>query len=282
MADNAETKAEKAYSEASAATPVKAKPLVESLKADAAKGEDAKVAAPKAEAGKVEAPKAPVAKTVAPTAKATKQVARKAGARKPAARKAAAAKTAPVKSAPKPRVAKAPIARSTPNTTIKKLKETIMASKTPEFTNDYTNAFGGAMTDTMSSAVTEMQTRAQAAYEKAAAGMTEMTDFARGNVEAMVESGKAMAEGMQAMGKTYADEAKSAYETMTADLKEMAAVKSPTELFQLQGKIMRRNFDAMVAVGTKNTDAALKLANDVAAPISGRVNVAAEKLSKVA
>ena len=282
MADNAETKAEKAYSEASAATPVKAKPLVESLKADAAKGEDAKVAAPKAEAGKVEAPKAPVAKTVAPTAKATKQVARKAGARKPAARKAAAAKTAPVKSAPKPRVAKAPIARSTPNTTIKKLKETIMASKTPEFTNDYTNAFGGAMTDTMSSVVTEMQTRAQAAYEKATAGMTEMTDFARGNVEAMVESGKAMAEGMQAMGKTYADEAKSAYETMTADLKEMAAVKSPTELFQLQGKIMRRNFDAMVAVGTKNTDAALKLANDVAAPISGRVNVAAEKLSKVA
>ncbi|MXO92289.1 TIGR01841 family phasin [Erythrobacter arachoides] len=152
-----------------------------------------------------------------------------------------------------------------------------MASK-PDYSNDYTSA----MTDSMSGAVTEMQSRAQAAYEKGTANLSDMTDFAKGNVEAMVESTKVMAEGMQALGKTYAEEAKSAYETITADLKEMAAVKSPTELFQLQGRMMRRNFDAMMAVGTRNTDAAVKLANDVAAPLSGRVNIAAEKMSKVA
>ena len=59
-------------------------------------------------------------------------------------------------------------------------------------------------------------------------------------------------------------------------------IKSPTELFQLQGKIMRRNFDMMVATGSKNTEAAMKLANDAFAPISGRVSLAAEKLAKVA
>ncbi|MGB3165460.1 MAG: phasin family protein [Alteraurantiacibacter sp.] len=149
-----------------------------------------------------------------------------------------------------------------------------MATKT----NDYTTA----VTDTMTSTMKEMQDRTQAAYNKGTAAMTDMTDFAKGNVEAVVESGKIFAEGVQAMGKTYADEAKFAYESVTADLQEMASVKSPTELFQLQGTILRRNFDAMIAATSKNTDRAMKLANDTIAPLSGRVNVAAEKMSKVA
>ena len=149
-----------------------------------------------------------------------------------------------------------------------------MATKATDYTS--------VMTDTMTDAMKEIQDRAQSAYDKSAEAMTEMTDFAKGNVEAVVESGKIFAEGVQSLGQTYADEAKSAYETVTGDLKEMAAIKSPTELFQLQGKILRRNFDALVATSSKSTDAAMKLANDAMAPISGRVNVAAEKLSKVA
>jgi hypothetical protein len=65
-------------------------------------------------------------------------------------------------------------------------------------------------------------------------------------------------------------------------VKELAAVKSPTELFQLQGKIARRNFDMFVAASSKNTEAFLKLANDTVAPLTGRVEVATEKLAKVA
>ena len=65
-------------------------------------------------------------------------------------------------------------------------------------------------------------------------------------------------------------------------MKELAAVKSPTELFQLQGKIARRNFDTFVATSSKNTEAFLKLANDAFAPLTGRVEVATEKLAKVA
>jgi hypothetical protein len=45
---------------------------------------------------------------------------------------------------------------------------------------------------------------------------------------------------------------------------------------------MRRNFDALVATSSKNTEAVIKLANDSFAPLSGRVNLAAEKLAKVA
>ena len=137
-------------------------------------------------------------------------------------------------------------------------------------------------TATMTDAVTEVQAKLQTAYDKSASMVTEMTDLAKGNVEAVVESTKLFAAGVQDLGKSYADEAKSAYEIATADLKEMAAIKSPTELFQLQGKILRRNFEALIASTSKSTDAAMKLANEAMAPLSGRMNIATEKLSTIA
>jgi hypothetical protein len=184
-----------------------------------------------------------------------------------AAPKKAAVKTRAAKAAKKPASAPALV-----SPTVKELKEKIMATAktTTDFSKPISEAFG------------EFQTRAKAADEKGTEAVTEATEFAKGNVEAFVESGKILAGGAQDLGKTYVEEAKSAYETLTGDLKEMASVKSPTELFQLQGKIMRRNFDAFVANGSKNTDAVLKLASEAFAPITGRVNVAAEKLGKVA
>ena len=165
----------------------------------------------------------------------------------------------------------APIKISPPKPTITELKEKIMASaKTPDFTKPVADAIG------------EIQTRAKAAYEKGTESLTEATEFAKGNVEAFVESGKILAAGAQDLGKTYVEEAKSAYEVLTGDLKEIAAIKSPTELFQLQGKIARRNFDMFVAASSKNTEAFLKLANDTVAPLTGRVEVATAKLAKVA
>ena len=170
---------------------------------------------------------------------------------------------APAAAAPEPVV--------TPILTVTELKEKIMASaKTADFTKPVADAFG------------EIQTRAQAAYEKGTEAVSEITEFTKGNVEAIVESGKILAGGVQDLGKTYVEEAKSAYETLTGDIKEAAAVKSPTELFQLQGKIFRRNFDSLVAASSKNTEAWVKLANDAFAPLSGRVNLAAEKISKAA
>ena len=143
-------------------------------------------------------------------------------------------------------------------------------AKTTDFTKPINEAIG------------EFQTRAKEAYEKSSETLAEATEFAKDNIEAVVESGKILAGGAQDLGKTYVEEAKSAYETLTSELKELAAVKSPTELFQLQGKIARRNFDAMVAASSKNTEAMIKLYSEAFAPISGRVNVAAEKLTQVA
>ena len=297
MADSPEKtddSAEKAYAAASSevkkaqakAAPADDKSDVVDIKAvkEAVQDEKPAPAAKEAPNTKPVARKA-VAKKKAP---AKEVVAKKATpARKPSEKAQSAAKAKPV---PKKTAIKVAAAKRKPATvqkraavreaatttapSITELKEKIMATQTTDFTD--------TMSKSMTDAVADMQFKAQAAYDKSTAAMAEMTDLAKGNVEAMVETGKIVAGGMQNMGKTYVDEAKTAYETMTADMKEMAAIKSPTELFQLQGKIMRRNFDAFVATASKNSEAAMKLANDAAAPMTGRMNVAAEKLSKVA
>ena len=230
----------------------------------------------------------PVEKAAAPAPEPAKPVvAKQAEPKKPATTSRKIKKPAPSKPAAKTafakaakraaRVAKAaaaPVAVKTtePKLSVSELKEKIMATATK--TTDFSKP--------MADAVSELQTRAKVAYEKSTEVATEVTEFAKGNVEAIVESGKIFAAGAQTLGKTYVEEAKSAYETVTADVKELAAVKSPTELFQLQGKIARRNFDTFVATSSKNTEAFLKLANDAFAPLTGRVEVATEKLAKVA
>ena len=192
---------------------------------------------------------------------------------KPAQKKIAIAKAAK-RAARVAKAAAAPaIVKTTePKLSVSELKEKIMA--TAKTTTDFTKP--------MADAVSELQTRAKVALEKSAEVATEVTEFAKGNVEAIVESSKIFSAGAQSLGKTYVEEAKSAYETITGDVKELAAVKSPTELFQLQGKIARRNFDAFVAASSKNTEAFLKLTNEAFAPLTGRVEVATEKLAKVA
>ena len=181
----------------------------------------------------------------------------------------------PTQRKPSPRLA------ATSALSVTELKEKIMAAKTSPFTLPFPTDLTG-VSKTMTDAVSEMQAKAQAAYDKGTGLVAEMTDLAKGNAEAMVESGKILATGLQDLGKTYAAEAKTGYETLTGDLKEMAAVKSPTELFQLQGTILRRNFDAMVAAASKSSEVTMKLANETFAPLSARVNLAVEKLSKAA
>lgn len=239
----AEAAAEQAYAAAAATAEVK----------PAAEAPVAKVVA------KPVAPKAKPAPAKAPVAK--KAVAAK-NAAKPAAKKAAPIKT--VKAAAKTPAKPAPVT---------KFKDTIMA-KTKTATEDFTAK--------VQETVAEAQERAKAAFEKGQALFGDAGEFTKGNVEALVESGKVLAAGLQTLGKDYVTEGKSAIETVQADIKELAAVKSPADFFKLQGEIMRRNFDAAVSSGSKHSEMVVKLANDAFAPISTRVSVAIEKAKQAA
>ncbi len=261
--DDTAKSAEKAYAEAASEVKPVTPTTPKAVPAETPAAEPAPVAAKPVAATKTAAPKKPVA--------ASRKI-EKPAAPKPAAKKIAFAKAAK-RAARVAKAAAAPASAKTfePTLTVTELKEKIMATaKTTDFTKPIADVVG------------EFQNSAKAAYDKSAEAVTEMTEFTKGNVEAIVESSKILAAGAQTLGKTYVEEAKSAYETLTADVKELAAVKSPTELFQLQGKILRRNFDMFVATSSKNTEAVMALANDTFAPLTGRVEVATEKLAKVA
>jgi phasin family protein len=227
----------------------------------------------------VEAPKvakAPVVKKLAAAKKpvAKKPAAKKVAAKKPAAKKVAAKivaapkKPAPVKKAAAK--AKTPAAAAKTNPVIK-LKDTIMAT-----------AKNTDITATAKEVIADVQTRAKTAYAKSTVLANEATEFGKANVDAVVESGKIFFAGAQDIVKSDIETGKTVIETVTADAKKVAAIKSPTELFQLQGELARRNFDALVSFGSKRTEAWVKLYNDAFAPISNRVSVAAEKISKAA
>jgi phasin family protein len=146
-----------------------------------------------------------------------------------------------------------------------------MAKTTPtDFIASFQNVFG------------DLQSKATAAYEKSTSTLGEVNEFTKGNVEAVVESGKILASGLQDLGATMVADSRSAFETLTAEVKDLAAVKTPAEFFSLQGALARKNFDTAVAQASKSTEAFLKLANEVMTPISGRVTLAVEKVSKAA
>ena len=199
---------------------------------------------------------APVAKKVAapkkPAAKKTAAPAKKVAAKKivkPAAQKVA--KAAPLKS-----------------------KDTTIMAKTQQAAEDFTAK--------VKDAVADLQDRAKTAFEKSNAVFADAGEFTKGNVEALVESGKVLAAGLQDLGKVYVEDAKTGFETMTADVKELAAVTSPADFFKLQGEILRRNFDAAMATGSKRSEALVKLANDAFAPVQTRVSLAIEKVKQAA
>lgn len=249
----ADAAAEKAYAAAAEAV-AESKPAEPVVEAKPAKAPKAKVAPA--------AKKAPAAKAAAPAKKVV------------AAKPKKPAKPQPKKAATKPAAKKivkpaAKVAVKLP--TLTKLKDTIMAKTTTE---DFTAK--------VKETVADMQERAKAAYDKGTALFGEANEFTKGNVEALVESGKILAAGLQEMGKGYVAEGKTAFETVQADVKELAAIKSPADFFKLQGEILRRNFDAAMASGSKHSEAAVKLANDAFAPISTRVSLAIEKVKQAA
>ena len=138
------------------------------------------------------------------------------------------------------------------------------------------------MTESIQNAMKEAAEKAKAALEKSQAALGDMGTFTKGNVEAVVESTKILATGLQEMTKGYVAETKTVVETLTADVKDLASVKSPTEFFEKQNAMLRKQFDAAVAATSKNSEAMLKLASEAFQPISNRVSLAVEKIKQAA
>lgn len=127
----------------------------------------------------------------------------------------------------------------------------------------------------------DVRSKARAALEKGQAVASDARALAQGNVEACLESGKILANGLKDIGTRQAAEGQATFAALTSEVKELFAAKSPAELFKLQSEMARRNIEAVFTLGTKNGEALLELAKDAAAPITKQANAVVETLRKV-
>ncbi|MEJ7927729.1 phasin family protein [Sphingobium sp. AN641] len=124
--------------------------------------------------------------------------------------------------------------------------------------------------------------KAKVGVEKSTKALEEMSDLAKGNVEALVESGKIAAKGVETMGQEAVDYSRKSFEKATASFKSFSTIKTPTEFFQLQSHLISSSFDDFAKEAAKNSEALMKLASEVAQPITARVTIVTDKVKTLA
>jgi len=109
----------------------------------------------------------------------------------------------------------------------------------------------------------------------------EFLAFGQGNLDAFVKSSQIWAAGVQDLSKQFAAMAQSSLGETMATFQSLAAVKSPKDALEIQANLARTSFEKAAAETGKITDASLKLAEQAMAPITARMNLAAEKFAKL-
>ncbi len=145
-----------------------------------------------------------------------------------------------------------------------------------------TEAATEAFTAKATEMVAEVREAAAGAAEKGKKLLGDVTEFQKANLEALVEAGKIAAKGAKEMGENNVEFAKSNFEGVQAAVKEMTAIKTPTDFMKFQSEYARKGFDTAIAQTSKNTEAFVKLAGEIFQPISNRFAVAADLIKKAA
>ena len=245
-------------------------------KADTLRAVDA-VSAPVAEAAKAEPVKAAEPKQEAP-AKAAPKAAKPA--KKPVAARKTKARTKAKPARPAARVAK--ITKPAAKIAKPAVKAIKTGAKTMTTQTRKAADAGFAAAEQIKTVVTEANDRAKTAMEKNAKIIEELAELSRGNVEAFVASSKLAAKGVETLSQDAANFSRKSFENATAAFKSFTDVKSATDFFKLQGDFARSAFDSAVAQSARMSENVLKLAGDVAEPLTSRYAVAAERVKTLA
>lgn len=194
-------------------------------------------------------------------------------------------KPVPAPKAVKPAAVAAPVAKAAPV-----LSTPIEPKDTPMNTEAFTKPLE-AVVPAVEKAAADFVAQTQAAQdqmtgkvkemmEKNMKTMTDMTDFAKGNVEALIESAKAAAAGAETLTTHFVETSKKSAEEAQAAFKNFTSAKTPNELMAAQNDFAKAQFDKAVANMSHFSETWLKLAGEVVQPISNRMAVAAETVKK--
>jgi phasin family protein len=141
---------------------------------------------------------------------------------------------------------------------------------------------GKAAAEQIKTVFGDINERAKTATEKSAKIVEELAELTRGNIEALVASSKVAAKGVESISQDAAEYGRKSFEGATQAFKSFGEIKSATDLFKLQGDFARSAFDAAVAESARVSETVLKLAGDVAEPLTSRYAVAAERVKTLA
>ena len=112
--------------------------------------------------------------------------------------------------------------------------------------------------------------------EKMSKGFEEASQFGQENVEAMVATSKALAKAAEEMNAEIVAFSKKSYEDGMAAAKEMTAVKSVSEFFEMQTSFAKTAFEGYVAQATKLNEMYSAAAKTAFEPMNARFTAAAE------
>ncbi|MBH1992758.1 MAG: phasin family protein [Sphingomonadaceae bacterium] len=186
---------------------------------------------------------------------------------------------APAAALPDPEISKTP----THGATI--VKTTLPATEGTKVMNDVIETgkkFAEDAKAKMETVYADFNEKTKAGVEKSTKAIEELSDIAKGNVEALVESGKIAAKGMETLGQEAVDYGRKSFEKATASFKTFSTVKTPTEFFQLQSQLLSSSFDEFTKEAAKNSEAFMKLAGEVAQPLTARVTLVTDKVKSLA
>ncbi len=106
--------------------------------------------------------------------------------------------------------------------------------------------------------------------------------FNQANLNAMVDAARIFATGLQDLSKQALATGQAQYAGGIEHLTSLAGVTSVERVIALQTKAVRSTVEASLAGTSRLAEAAIKLAEDVAAPITTRADAAMQVFSRAA
>ncbi|MSO92974.1 MAG: phasin family protein [Rhodospirillales bacterium] len=104
--------------------------------------------------------------------------------------------------------------------------------------------------------------------------------YGKDNVEAFVKSSTILVKGVQDLNKAWLSLAQVSVEESVEATKKIFGAKNVNDAVSIQSDLARANYEKLVNETRKMSDMAVKLAEEVATPITNRVNATVEKLTK--
>jgi phasin family protein len=147
--------------------------------------------------------------------------------------------------------------------------------------NDWFAAFAPTTASPFQAFFAQAGERSQDVARRSQQIVEQFADLTRGNVEALVESGRVAVEGARSLGKNAVDSGRENIEQVADAVRSLAEAKSATEFMQLQTELARTSFDRMVNESSRLTESMVKLAGEALQPISNRASETAERINKL-